>query len=705
MSKGLPADEEAARAELAELGEQIARANVAYHAEDAPEISDADYDALVARARAIVAEYPGLAEEALALQQVGASPSERFAKVTHEQPMLSLDNAFSEEDVRDFETRVRRFLSLPDDEPVALVAEPKIDGLAVSIRYEKGRLVQGATRGDGAVGEDITPNLRTLRTIPKELKNVPDVLEIRGEVYMRKDDFAALNEKQAETGGKVFANPRNGAAGSLRQLDAIITASRPLRFFAYGWGAISELRADMQSGMMDWIEELGFETTGPRLGSVNDALAYYEEVAAKRGDLPHDIDGVVYKVNRLDWQERLGKVGRAPRWAIAHKFPAERAVTRLNEIDVQVGRTGKLTPVARLEPVTVGGVVVTNATLHNEDEIGRLDVREGDRIEIQRAGDVIPQVLRVVTDDSEHKKLEPFEPWTHCPVCGSLAVREPDEVDRRCTGGLTCRAQRVERLKHFQQRRAIDIDGLGEKTIANFFERGWLESPADLFRLPKREEEIAALEGWGETSAANLTASIEAARGRTLSRFLFGLGIRHIGEITARDLARAYGEWSAFEKLIDKLAEMKAKGDAALGETEEKAARRQNEALAAEVGVAGIGPEVAAALADFWAEPHNRDTVHDLLSEMKIEPEVFETTESRVSGKSVVFTGKLEAVSRDEAKAQAERLGARVSGSVSSKTDLLVAGPGAGSKLKKAEQLGIEVIDEAAWLKIFAAAG
>ncbi|MBZ6378647.1 MULTISPECIES: NAD-dependent DNA ligase LigA [Pacificimonas] len=696
----MPKQRREAKERLADLDRQITRANEAYHGQDAPEMSDADYDALVAEARAIVSAYPGLASDAPSLGKVGASPSGGFRKVSHEQPMLSLDNAFSAEDVVDFADRVRRFLSLGDDENLAFVAEPKIDGLAVALRYEGGHLVRGATRGDGQTGEDVTANLRSVDSIPKSLKNAPDVLEVRGEVYMRKEDFAALNARQEDAGGKVFANPRNAAAGSLRQLDAAVTADRPLRFFAYGWGVISDLPQDTQSGMMSWIEGLGFETTGPELGSVTDALTVYERTAERRGELPYDIDGVVYKVDRLDWQARLGMVGRAPRWAIAHKFPAERAVTRINAIDVQVGRTGKLTPVARLEPVTVGGVVVTNATLHNEDEIGRLDVRAGDLVEIQRAGDVIPQVLSVKTAPKEHAELPKFEPWTECPVCGALAVREPDEVDRRCTGGLTCRAQRVERLKHFQQRRAIDIDGLGEKTIEAFFERGWLESPADLFRLPEREEEIASLEGFGATSAANLVASVDAARSRPLGRFLFALGIRHIGEITARDLARAYGDWPAFRALLDRLAELKSGHGAAVGETEDKTAQRLNERLAEEIGVSGIGPEVAAALADFWLEEHNRETVSDLASEMKIEAEVFETKESDVSGKSVVFTGKLEAVSRDEAKAQAERLGARVSGSVSSKTDLLVAGPGAGSKLKKAESLGIEVIDEAAWLSI-----
>ena len=529
---------------------------------------------------------------------------------------------------------------------------------------------------------------------------------------MTKADFAALNERQAAAGEKTFANPRNSAAGSLRQLDVEITRARPLRFFAYGWGEVSELPCGRQSEVMAWLADFGFAVTENSLGGMDDALAAYRRIERERSELPFDIDGVVYKVDRLDWQARLGQVGRAPRWAIAHKFPAERAVTRLLRIEPQVGRTGKLTPVARLEPVTVGGVVVGNATLHNEDEIGRLDVREGDLVELQRAGDVIPQVLRVITDESEHESLAPFIPWSECPVCGALAVREPGEVDRRCAGGLTCEAQRLERLKHFVQRRAVDIDGLGERSIRLFMEHGWLASPADIYRLKDKAAEIEALEGWGEQSAAKLFASIEARRSVTLPRLLFGLGIRHIGEITARDLARAYGSWHDFKTLLEKLAEMKralvrppdAGPPADPDESEEKAQRQTNEALAAEVDVAGVGPEVAAALADFWCEEHNRAAVDDLLGEVNVETEVLETEASEVSGKTLVFTGTLDSVSRDEAKAQAERLGAKVSGSVSKKTDLVIAGPGAGSKLKKAESLGLEIIDETAWLQIAAAA-
>ncbi|MEM8827140.1 MAG: NAD-dependent DNA ligase LigA, partial [Pseudomonadota bacterium] len=524
--------------EHTELSQRIAAANLAYHRDDAPTMSDGDYDALVHRLREIEAAHPELAENSV-LADVGAAPSSSFEKVEHARPMLSLDNAFSGEEVREFVARIRRFLSLDDDDDVALLAEPKIDGLAVSLRYEGGRLITGATRGDGSVGEDITRNLLTLGDIPERLDGVPDIFEVRGEVYMAKADFAALNERQAAAGAKTFANPRNAAAGSLRQLDIAVTRARPLRFFAYGWGEASAVPHDTQSAMLGWLADLGFPTTGPTRGDTDAALARYAETEAMRGDLPFDIDGIVYKVDRLDWQVRLGSVGRAPRWAIAHKFPAERAVTRLEAIDIQVGRTGKLTPVARLTPVTVGGVVVTNATLHNEDEIARLDVRVGDRVELQRAGDVIPQILRHVPE-SGHDARPVFQPLTTCPVCDAAAVREAGAVDRRCTGGLTCSAQRLERLKHFVQRRAVDIDGLGEQSLRQFVEREWIAAPADIFRLKGKEADIAALEGWGETSAANLVASIDASRTVALSRVLFGLGIRHVGETTARDLARAY---------------------------------------------------------------------------------------------------------------------------------------------------------------------
>ncbi|MBV7256744.1 NAD-dependent DNA ligase LigA [Pacificimonas sp. WHA3] len=699
----MSADKEAAaHAEHAALTAEIKTANLAYR-DAAPILTDGEYDAKVRRALALEAAWPALAAGSVT-EEVGAAPSSSFEKVTHAQPMLSLDNAFSDEDVTEFIARVRRFLSLADDEEINLLAEPKIDGLAVSLRYEDGILVRGATRGDGRVGEDVTANLRTVEDIPETLPDAPAVLEVRGEVYMSKADFAALNERQIAAGGKIFANPRNSAAGSLRQQDPAITAGRPLRFYAYGWGDISELELETQSDAMQWLASMGFQTTERRHGDAAAILEFYHQIQRERGDMPYDIDGIVYKVDRLDWQQRMGSVGRAPRWAVAHKFPAERAVTRLLGIDIQVGRTGKLTPVARLQPVTVGGVVVTNATLHNEDEIERLDVRVGDRVELQRAGDVIPQVLAQVSDPDDHARRPRFEPLETCPICHALAVREPGEVDRRCTGGLTCEAQRVERLKHFVQRRAVDIDGLGEQSIRLFFEKGWLEGPGDIFRLVDRQADIAALEGWGAQSAANLVASIESSRAVALSRVLFGLGIRHVGEITARDLARAYADWGTLRTQLDKLVAHRAAFQPQLGETEEKAQKRANEALAAEIGIAGIGPEIAAALTDFWAEAHNRDTVDDVMASMNVQPEIFESVASSVSGKTLVFTGKLEDVSRDEAKAQAERLGAKVSGSVSSKTDLLIAGPGAGSKLKKAESLGIEIIDEAAWLGIVAGA-
>ncbi|MGB7406380.1 MAG: NAD-dependent DNA ligase LigA [Pacificimonas sp.] len=687
----------------AALSEEIAAANLAYHGNDAPEISDAEFDALVREARRLEADYPELAKDS-STQIVGAAPSSRFAKVEHSQPMLSLDNVFSENQLREFVARVRRFLSLDEDEAVDLLAEPKIDGLAVALRYEKGSLVQGATRGDGRVGEDITANLRTVDDIPETISGAPDVLEVRGEVYMARADFADLNAAQVEAGAKLFANPRNSAAGSLRQLDVAVTASRPLKFFAYGWGEASSLSCDRQSDVLQWLGELGFKLTDRRCGDTDDIVQYYETLERQRADLDFDIDGVVYKVDRLDWQRRLGSVGRAPRWATAHKFPAERATTTLEAIDIQVGRTGKLTPVARLTPVTVGGVVVMNATLHNEDEIARLDVRIGDRVEIQRAGDVIPQVLGVVEKDAAHEERELWTPPQTCPVCDSAAVREAGVVDRRCTGGLICDAQTVERLRHFVQRRAVDIDGLGEQSIRLFFEKGWLTGPADIFRLKQHQEDIASLEGWAEQSTANLLASIEASRTVPLSRVLFGLGIRHVGEITGRDLARVYEDWKSLRAEFEKLVELAASHDAAVGETKEKRAARLGEALAADIGVSGIGPEIAHALTDFWAEPHNRSAVDDLFELMDVQPEIFETTASAVSGKTIVFTGKLEAVSRDEAKAQAERLGAKVSGSVSSKTDLLVAGPGAGSKLKKAETLSIDVKSEKEWLAIVEAA-
>ncbi|WP_374589860.1 NAD-dependent DNA ligase LigA [Novosphingobium sp.] len=674
--------------ELMRLARQIARHNRLYHAEDSPEISDAEYDALVRRNAELEAAYPHLIRPDSPSRKVGhdvaASP---LSKVRHEQRMFSLDNAFSDEDVADFAARVRRFLALGDEVPVAFTAEDKIDGLSCSLRYEQGRLVRAATRGDGEVGEDVTPNVRTITDIPEQLAGeVPDVFEIRGEVYMAKSDFLALNAAQEAAEGKIFANPRNAAAGSLRQKDPKITASRPLRFLAWGWGAASEVPEQGQFAMMQRIAAWGLPVSPllARCESVEAMLAHYRGIEHARAELGYDIDGVVYKVDRLDWQERLGFVAKAPRWGIAHKFPAERAETTLEAIDIQVGRTGKLTPVGRLTPVTVGGVVVQNVTLHNRDEIARLAVRPGDRVVIQRAGDVIPQVVENLTPD-EARPAYAFP--DHCPECQSEAVAEEGEVDVRCTGGLICPAQRTERLKHFVSRAALDIEGLGERTIDEFFALGWLESPADIFRLRKRRSAILEREGWKDKSVDNLLAAIEAKRAPDAARLLFGLGIRHVGAVTARDLMKRFGSLQRLRTV----AEAAHAGDA--------------EAGAELTSIDGIGPAVVEALGDFFHEPHNRAVWDDLLSEVSPPDFVVETRDSAVAGKTVVFTGALETMSRDEAKAQAERLGARSAGSVSAKTDLVVAGPGAGSKLKKAQELGIEVIDEAAWAEIVKAAG
>lgn len=700
--------------ELMRLAKAIAHHNKLYHAEDSPEISDADYDALVRRNNALEEAFPQLIRADSPNRLVGAAvEASPLAKVTHAQRMMSLDNAFAAEDVAEFVARVRRFLNLNGDEAVALTAEDKIDGLSCSLRYEKGELVQAATRGDGTVGEDVTPNVRTIADIPQTLKgNAPDVFEIRGEVYMAKADFAALNERllaEAEDPERArqFANPRNAAAGSLRQKDASITASRPLRFLAHGWGEVSDVPEATQFAMMKRIEGWGVPVS-PLLGrfeSVEAVLDHYRAIEAERADMPYDIDGVVYKVDRLDWQARLGFVAKAPRWAIAHKFPAERAQTTLEAIDIQVGRTGKLTPVGRLTPVTVGGVVVSNVTLHNRDEIGRLGVRPGDRVVVQRAGDVIPQVVENLTRD-EARADYAFP--DHCPVCGSEAVAEEGEVDVRCTGGLICNAQKFERLRHFVSRGALDIEGLGEKSIAEFLELGWLDKgPADIFRLKNHRDALLGREGWKDKSVDNLFAAIEAKRQPDAARLLFGLGIRHVGAVTARDLMKGLGELS---RLPEKAAEIHAYLDAnpqAEGESDGKYLARKVEAIKSilEVRADGIGVAVGEALGDFFHEPHNRALWDDLLSEVAPPPYVVETRDSEVSGQTVVFTGKLETMSRDEAKAQAEKLGAKAAGSVSAKTDLVVAGPGAGSKLKQAAALGIKVIDEAEWAKIVEAAG
>jgi DNA ligase (NAD+) len=704
----LPRTQEEAAAELEKLAAEIAHHNRRYHDEDAPEISDADFDALGRRNAAIEAAFPELVRADSPSRQIGATPSGPLAKVAHARQMFSLDNGFADEDVADFLGRVRRFLKLADDAPVELTAEPKIDGLSCSLRYEDGVLVQALTRGDGRIGEDVTPNVRTIRDIPHRIEGAPPVCEVRGEVYMAKADFAALNARllaEAEETGKEarqFANPRNAAAGSLRQKDAAVTATRPLRFLAWGWGELSAPLADKQYEAIDRIRAWGFPVSDlfVRAPTLEDALAQYRAIETRRADLPFDIDGVVYKVDRLDWQERLGYVGRAPRWGLAHKFPAERAQTTLQAIDIQVGRTGKLTPVARLEPVTVGGVVVSNATLHNADEIARLGVRPGDRVVLQRAGDVIPQIVENLTRD------ELRADWhfpTHCPICQSEAVAEEGEVDVRCTGGLICPAQRLERLKHFVSRAALDIDGLGEKTLIELLDLGWIAEPADIFRLEQHRESLLDREGWQEKSVDGLLAAIEAKRAPDAARLLFGLGIRHIGAITARDLLKRYVTLPALEALADELIALRDATPPQLGETEAKHRTRLDKAMAERIGVENVGAAVGHALADFFHEQHNRTVWADLLREVSPPPFVVESRDSEVTGKTLVFTGTLEAVSRDEAKAQAERLGARVSGSVSAKTDLVIAGPGAGSKLKKAADLGIRVISESDWLAIVSA--
>ena len=684
-----------AKTELKRLAQEIAAHDERYYQNDAPTISDADYDALRRRNAAIEARFPALVLADSPSRRVGARPARGFAKLRHAVPMLSLDNAFSDEDVTDFVDRIRRFLRLPADEPLAFTAEPKIDGLSLSLRYEGGRLVNGATRGDGIEGEDVTANVKTLENIPHELRGrrVPARCDIRGEVYMTKSAFLALNERQQEAGKQVFANPRNSAAGSLRQLDASITASRPLGFFAYAWGEMSELPEKTQHGMLDWFARCGF-TTNPlmkRCNSVEELLEFHREIELARGTLDYDIDGVVYKVDRLDWQERLGFVSRTPRWAIAHKFPAQRATTIVRGIDIQVGRTGALTPVAKLEPVTVGGVVVQNATLHNADEIARLDVRIGDTVEVQRAGDVIPQVLGVVLE-KRPSDAKPYRFPTKCPcplhtpvIRETTATGEEGAVTR-CTGEFACPYQRMEHLRHFVSRRAFDIEGLGEKQIALFYDEGWVKEPADIFTLEARNKKIKLedYEGFGETSVRNLFDAINTRREIALERFIYALGIRHIGETTAQALARGYGTWEAFHDA----ARAVAKGDAE--------AREDMDALDQ------IGDTVIDAIASYFGESHNVKMVERLTEHVRIGAAERPRTDSAIAGKTVVFTGTLEKMTRDEAKAMAERLGAKVSGSVSKKTDIVVAGPGAGSKLAKAKEFGVDVLSEDEWLKLVA---
>ncbi len=676
---------EAAEREIARLCAEIARHDRLYYQEAAPEISDAEYDALRRRLDRLEARFPDLIRPDSPRYRVGAPPAAGFAKVRHTRPMLSLQNAFEEADVREFVARVRRFLGLGEDVVIEMVAEPKIDGLSVTTRYESGRFVLGATRGDGIEGEDITRNLRTVRDLPLALPrdSVPEVIEVRGEVYMRKDDFKELNKAQEAAGRPLFANPRNAAAGSLRQLDPAITAERRLHFFAYAWGEVSAPVADTHWAFLERFKDWGFQVNPlARLcRSTEELLDIYRDIETKRADLDYDIDGVVYKVNRLDWQDRLGMVSRAPRWAIAHKFPAEQAQTVIEEIDVQVGRTGALTPVAHLRPVTVGGVVVSRATLHNEDEIARKDIRVGDTVVVQRAGDVIPQVVRVVLE-RRPKDSRPFEFPDHCPVCGSLAVREQDKAVRRCTGGLICPAQAVERLKHFVSRDAFDIEGLGGKHIAAFWEDGLIRSPADIFRLHARREEIERREGWGPQSVANLLAAIDARRRIPLDRFIYALGIRQVGQATARLLAREYGDLDAL------LAAM------------EKAQDRDSEAYRDLVNIDGIGPLVADDILGFFAEPHNIEVLRQLREEVTVEPFKAPTGESPLAGRTVVFTGTLSAMTRSEAKARAEALGARVAGSVSRKTDFVVVGADAGSKARKARELGVRTLSEEEWLEL-----
>ena len=716
--------------ELMRLAREIKKHNRLYHAEDAPEITDQEYDALVRRNEALEAAFPHLIRADSPSKGVGhevaASP---LSKVAHAVRMMSLDNAFNAEEVGEWVARVRRFLDLGADAPIAFTAEDKIDGLSCSLRYENGELVRAATRGDGQVGEDVTPNVAHIADIPAKLAGAPpEAFEIRGEVYMERAAFADLNTRlmdearaAAEAKGeefdphkaRQFANPRNAAAGSLRQKDASVTAKRPLRFWAHGWGEVKgELPGETQCEVIRAIEAFGLPVSQlfTRVEGLDALLAHYKSIAGQRPDLPYEIDGVVYKVDRIDWQERLGFVAKAPRWALAHKFPAERAETTLEAIDIQVGRTGKLTPVGRLAPVLVGGVTVTNVTLHNRDEIARLGVRPGDRVCVQRAGDVIPQVVENLTPDAKRK---PYHFPEHCPECGSEAVAEDGEVDVRCTGGLICAAQRTERLKHFVSRGALDIDGLGEKTIDQFFALGWLESPADIFRLKQRRADILALDGWKERSVDNLLESVEARREPDAVRLLFGLGIRHVGAVTARDLMKGVGDIRLLPGKAAEFGTYCLEHPRAEGEKESPFNTRMVEAVKRifEVRTDGIGTAVGHALADFFHEEHNRSVWNDLIGEAPgegvVEPQRYEveTRDSPVSGKTVVFTGKLETMSRDEAKAQAERLGAKASGSVSAKTDLLVAGPGAGSKLKKAAELGIEVVDEAGWAEIVKAAG
>jgi DNA ligase (NAD+) len=679
-----------ARKELERLASEIAEHDKRYYQEDAPTISDAEYDALRRRNNEIEAAFPELIRHDSPSQRVGAKPAERFEKVRHSRPMLSLDNAFTADEVRDFFARAKRFLGLPSDENLALIAEPKIDGLSTSLRYECGELVLGATRGDGTEGENVTANVRTIKDVPKSFggRNPPEVFEVRGEVYMSHADFAKLNARQQKAGEKIFANPRNSAAGSLRQLDPANTASRPLRFFAYHWAEASELPGKTHWEILQALKAWGFPVNPltRRFDTIEECLAFYEEVQHKRASLGYDIDGVVYKIDRLDLQGRLGFVSRSPRWAVAHKFPAEQAESIVERLAVYVGRTGALTPVAHVKPVTVGGVVVQNVGLHNEDEVARKDIRVGDTVIVQRAGDVIPQLVRVVLE-RRPKGAKPFEMPDICPVCGSHALREVNpktgepEAARRCVNTLSCPAQAVERIYHFASRYAFDIEGLGYVTVQEFFEDGLLKEPADIFLLPQRyatgPKTIANREGWGEQSAAKLFRAIEARRQVPLDRFILALSIPHVGESTAKLLARNFHSLSSF-----------------------LSAMRSKEAAEELDSIEGIGEVMAKAIADFFAEQHTMEALERLLRQIEVVDVAAHTSDSPVAGKTVVFTGSLEKMTRNEAKARAESLGAKVAGSVSKKTDLVVAGPGAGSKLSEAERLKIKIISEADWIKL-----
>lgn len=688
--------QEAAR-ELEKLARQLTKANAAYHTEDAPMISDAEFDRLKRRNADIETKFPDLKRADSPSNTVGAAPSEGFGKVTHAQRMLSLGNAFTDEDVAEFDISIRKYLGLSAADPLEFTAEPKIDGLSLSLRYENGLLVQAATRGDGQIGENVTDNARTIRDVPQTVTGAPDILEVRGEVYMSHADFDALNARQTERGGKTFANPRNAAAGSLRQLDSSITASRPLRYFAYAWGVVSEPLAQTQMSAIERLRDLGFQTNPltALCDSPDAMIAHYRLIEDQRAELGYDIDGVVYKVDALDLQARLGFRSTTPRWAIAHKVPAELAWTRLEAIDIQVGRTGALSPVARLAPVTVGGVVVSNATLHNADYIaGRdnkggvirdgKDIRVGDWVQVYRAGDVIPKVADV---DMSKRPSEsaPFVFPEICPECSSPAVRDDGDAVHRCTGGLICPAQAVEKMKHFVSRAAFDIEGLGAKQVEQFYKDGWIAEPADIFTLHARYgsglQQLKNREGWGEKSAENLFQAIEDKREISFGRVLFSLGIRHVGEQASNLLARHYGSWSALVQTLDAAQDV------------------DSDAWANLLSIDGVGTVMASSLVAAFANPAERASIDRLTAALTIEDaETIDTSGSPVAGKIVVFTGTLEHMTRAEAKARAEALGAKVSGSVSAKTDLLVAGPGAGSKAKKAQDLGVEVIDEDAWL-------